>query len=279
MTRMVNIFKNKLAIICTSGNCIQINNIIKALLSFMGIWLLFGNLLFANNYATVFIQANEFYKKEQYDTSVILYESILKSGLEAPEVYFNLGNAYYKKKNIAKAILNFERAHKLEPNNDNINFNLQLSQTMIVDKINSLPEFFLKHWWRSFSALFSSDSWGTISIVLFIIALIIATVYLFTVRLWLKKLSFWLVMALISISLISFINSYQLKRKSIAQTTAIVMTPSVTIKSSPDENGTDLFVIHEGLKVWVLDKVDNWSKITIADGNSGWLKNSDIEPI
>jgi len=276
---MVNIFKNKLAIICTSGNCIQINNIIKALLSFMGIWLLFGNLLFANNYATVFIQANEFYKKEQYDTSVILYESILKSGLEAPEVYFNLGNAYYKKKNIAKAILNFERAHKLEPNNDNINFNLQLSQTMIVDKINSLPEFFLKHWWRSFSALFSSDSWGTISIVLFIIALIIATVYLFTVRLWLKKLSFWLVMALISISLISFINSYQLKRKSIAQTTAIVMTPSVTIKSSPDENGTDLFVIHEGLKVWVLDKVDNWSKITIADGNSGWLKNSDIEPI
>jgi SH3-like domain-containing protein len=86
-------------------------------------------------------------------------------------------------------------------------------------------------------------------------------------------------MALISISLISFINSYQLKRKSIAQTTAIVMTPSVTIKSSPDENGTDLFVIHEGLKVWVLDKVDNWSKITIADGNSGWLKNSDIEPI
>jgi hypothetical protein len=131
----------------------------------------------------------------------------------------------------------------------------------------------------SFSEIFSSDDWGSVSIVLFITALIVAALYLFTVRLWLKKLSFWLVIALISISIISFVNSYHIKRNSRAQTTAIVMTPSVTIKSSPDENGTDLFVIHEGLKVWVLDKVDNWSKITIADGNSGWLKNSDIEPI
>jgi tetratricopeptide (TPR) repeat protein len=251
----------------------------KALFSITGMWLLFANLAFGNNYINIFNRANEFYKKEQYDTSIILYESILKSGIESTEVYYNLGNAYYKKKNIAEAILNFERAHKLSPGDDNINFNLQLAQTMIVDKINTLPEFFLKHWWRYFSDFFSSDDWGILSILFFILALILAAVYLFTIRIWLKKLSFWLVLILIIISMVSFVNSYQLKSKSLAKKSAIVMTPSITIKSSPDENGTDLFVIHEGLKVWVIDKVDNWSKITIADGNSGWLKNSDIEPI
>jgi tetratricopeptide (TPR) repeat protein len=147
---MLNIVNNKTVFHRISENNIQSKGYCKVILSLIGMWFFLGNMLFANNEVTVFNQANEFYKKEQYDTSIILYESILKSGMEAPELYFNLGNSYYKKKNIARAILNFERAHKLEPNNDNINFNLQLSQTMIVDKINSLPEFFLKHWWRSF---------------------------------------------------------------------------------------------------------------------------------
>lgn len=257
---------------------VRTNILLKTLLV-IGIWFITVNLVFGNNNINVFNRANEFYKKEQYDTSIILYESILKSGLEAPEVYYNLGNAYYKNKNIAEAILNYERAHTLAPNDDNINFNLQLAQTMIVDKINTLPEFFLKHWWRIFSEFLSSDIWGIISITLFIVALIFAALYLFTLRLWLKKFSFWLVLILIALSFVCFINSYQLKSDSLSQTQAIVMTPSVTIKSSPDENGKDLFVIHEGLKVWIIDKVDNWSKIKIADGNSGWLKNTDIEAI
>jgi tetratricopeptide (TPR) repeat protein len=252
---------------------------IKPIFALLAIWFIFPFSVFANNNAAIFNIANEFYKKEKYDTAIILYDSILKSGYEAAEVYFNLGNAYFKKKSIAEAILNYERAHKLAPNDDNINFNLQLSQTMIVDKINVLPEFFLKHWWKSFSELYSSNTWAKLSIVFFIFALLLATVYLFTIRLWLKKLSFWLVLTFILFSALGFYNSYQHKNMSEAHSTAIVMTPSVTIKSSPDENGTDLFVIHEGLKVWIVDSVDNWLKITIADGNSGWLKNSDVEPI
>jgi tetratricopeptide (TPR) repeat protein len=276
---MLLFYKSKTMIICFFKNLIRNKSSLKALFSIIGMWFFFANMAFGNNYINIFDRANDFYKKEQYDTSIILYESILKSGVESSEVYYNLGNAYYKKKNIARAILNFERAHKLAPGDDNISFNLQLAQTMIVDKINTLPEFFLKHWWRYFSELFSSNGWGILSIIFFIVALILAIIYLFTVKLWLKKLSFWLVLILIAISIVSFFNSYQLKSRSLAKTSAIVMTPSITIKSSPDENGTDLFVIHEGLKVWVIDKVDNWSKIIIADGNSGWLKNSDIEPI
>lgn len=260
-------------------NSVRTNITLKAIFVIISFWATSINLTFGNNNITDFNRANEFYKKEQYDTAIILYESILKSGLEAPEVYFNLGNAYYKQKNIAEAILNYERAHRLAPNDDNINFNLQLAQTIIVDKINTLPEFFLKHWWRFFSELLSSDSWAVLSITLFIAALLFAILYLFTFRLWLKKLSFWLVFALITISIVCSINSYQLKTKSLSQTSAIVMTPSVTIKSSPDENGTELFVIHEGIKVWIIDKVDKWTKIKIADGNNGWLKDSDIEPI
>jgi tetratricopeptide (TPR) repeat protein len=273
------IFKTRLVVNCFFKLFDQKNKFIKTLFIASGLCLLFSDPVLANNMENLYNRANEFYKKEQYDTAIIIYESILKSGFEASSVYYNLGNAYYKKKNIAEAVLNYERAHKLTPNDENINFNLQLTQMMIVDKINTLPEFFLKHWWRSFSEWFSSNDWGTISIVFFVLTLIFAVTYLFTRRLWVKKLSFWLVLALFSISLISFINSYELKKKSISKSSAIVMTPSVTIKSSPDENGTDLFVIHEGLKIWIVDKVENWSKIVIADGNSGWIKNSDIEPI
>jgi len=245
----------------------------------ISLWLVFAQPGFSNNNTALFNRANEFFRKEQYDTSILLYESILKSGYHAPEVYYNLGNAYYRKKNIAAAILNYERAYKLDPGNSNIKFNLQLAQTMIVDKINSVQEFFLKHWWRVFSQQFSSDGWASVSILSFLITLILATVYLFTVQLWLKKLSFWLGILAIFVSIICFINSYDLKSERLERKTAIVMSPSVTIKSSPDETGTDLFVIHEGLKVWIIDKVDTWSKIKIADGSSGWLKDTDIEPI
>lgn len=232
----------------------------------------------ANN-NDLFKAANDAYKKAKYDTAIILYKSILKNKDIAPEVYFNLGNAYYKNKDIANAILNYERAHRLLPGDEEISFNLQLAQTMVVDKINVLPEFFVKKWWHSFSEIFSSDYWAYLSISLFIAFLIFLGAYLFTNSLIVKKVSFYLSVLILLGSAISFSHSYRIMNVAENRTEAIVMSPTVTIKSSPDDNGTDLFVIHEGVKVSVIDEVGEWLKIKIADGNNGWIKKNDIERI
>jgi tetratricopeptide (TPR) repeat protein len=227
----------------------------------------------------LFEQANDLYKKANYDSAISIYESIEKSGFESAELYFNLGNSYYKKKQIASAILNYERAKLLSPNDEEINFNLQLAQTLIVDKINILPEFFVKRWWRNFSEIYSSDSWAWMSIGLFIITLICILIYLFSNRIVLKKVSFIFGIIFIFFSIIAFSHSCRLKSVNESKKSAIVMTATITIKSSPDDTGTDLFVLHEGTKVWVIDEVGEWIRIKIADGNNGWLKKEDIERI
>jgi len=250
----------------------------KILILFVSV--IFGVLsLYPADNKTLFDQANNEYKKAAYDSAISLYNTILKSGSESAELYFNLGNSYFKKKDVANAILNYERAKLLSPNDEEINFNLQLSQTLIVDKINVLPEFFLKKWWRSFSEIFSSDTWAWVSMVLFIITLIATAVYLFSNIIVIKKLSFSLAIVIFFFSILSFSHSYRLKHVNEGKMSAIVMTASVTIKSSPDETGTELFVLHEGAKVWVVDEVGEWLRVKIADGNNGWLKKGDIERI
>jgi len=250
----------------------------KKLIMFFLSYILFTCVSFANT-SNIFSQANEAYKKSQFDTAVFLYDSIVKTGFETPELYFNLGNVYFKKKDIANAILNYERARKLSPGDDDINFNLQLAQTMVTDKINLLPEFFLNRWWKNFTELYSSDDWARFSISFFIAFLILTILYLFANRMWLKKISFWIGIVLLMMCLLSFSSSWYNKQSYQNHTGAIVMSPTVIIKSSPDENGTELFVIHEGTKVWVTDEVGEWLKIKIADGNNGWLKKVDIEAI
>ncbi len=234
---------------------------------------------YAEDNSQIFNAANQAYTRGRYDTAIVLYTKIIKTGVESSEIYFNLGNAYYKKKDIANAILYYERAHKLSPADDDINFNLQLAQTLVVDKINVLPEFFLKRWLRSFSESLSSNEWAILSIIAFLSFLIFGLIYLFSNMLWLKKLGFTLGVIAILVSAIAVFTSYTIKDNTDQHASAIIMTASITLKSSPDEDGTDLFVLHEGSKIWILDQVGNWYKVKIADGNSGWIKKSDIEII
>ncbi len=236
-------------------------------------------LLLATDNNQIFIIANEYYKKGQYDSAIVLYKQILNSGYHSAEVYYNIGNAYFKKKNIPNAILYYERAHKLKPNDDEINFNLQLAQSMTVDKITPLPEFFLKRWWRAVTNLMSSDKWAILASISFITMLIFILLYLFSPWMSMRKLSFFIAIFLFISTLISISNSYSLKKNIENHKTAIIISPSVTIKSSPDENGTELFVLHEGTKVFIMDQIGDWLRIKIADGNNGWIKKEDLELI
>lgn len=219
------------------------------------------------------------YQKGNYNEAIAIYDSILDMGYEAFEVYYNLGNAYYKKGEYTMAILNYERARLINPADEDLLHNLDMVNMFVVDKIETVPEFVVKSWMSSFINSLSSDMWGLFSVVLFITFLLLMIVFLFSRRIVLKKAGFWLGLIAMLLSVVTFIFSYKQLGYVENNNTAIVFSPSVTVKGSPDERGTDLFLIHEGLKVSVQDKVGDWVEIKLSDGNVGWMPEKGIEYI
>jgi tetratricopeptide (TPR) repeat protein len=222
---------------------------------------------------------NDLYAKGHYYHAINVYEQIVDSGYESAELYFNLGNAYYKVNNIPLAILNYERAKKIDPWDKEIRHNLAIANTRIVDKIDVIPEFFLKNWITYIVNIASSDNWAIISITSFILFLLLFLVYLFSTRIGLKKLSFWLGILIFIISATSLYSSLKRKQFLTSKNSAIITSPTVTAKSSPAEWGVDLFVIHEGTRVIIIDSIDVWNEIRISDGKRGWINKSDLARI
>jgi tetratricopeptide (TPR) repeat protein len=172
-------------------------------------------------------QANEFYKKGEFEKAISLYEKITESGLVAPELYYNLGNSYYRTHRIPLAILNYERAKKLKPNDEEINFNLELARGRIVDKINNLPEFFLLSWIRKLVHTLSANQWAIISMLSFFITLCLSGFFLFSSRRWIKQFAFWSGILLFFVTVSSFTISQQQKHKLSVHDDAIILTPEI----------------------------------------------------
>lgn len=235
--------------------------------------------------ATVFAQAdllqkaNEFYSREKYKEAIDTYNQILMTSMESPEVYYNLGNAYYKTKQYTLAILNYERARLLAPNDEDIDFNLQVANQKVVDSIQELPGIFIVRWWNSLINSKTTDTWAVYSIFGFVIFLVMFGFYLFARTSDLKRISFWSGCFFIVFTIFTWSFAARQKSRLVNHTYAIVMQPTVTVKSSPSEKGTNLFVIHEGLKVNITDKLGDWVEIKLADGNKGWLLSESVERI
>ena len=225
--------------------------------------------------------ANELYEEKRYDEAIAAYESMLNTGVESAALYYNLGNAYFRMNDIAHAILNYERSLLLNPNNEDAKFNLELSQTKIVDKIDAVDTFFLRSWINGLSGLMKSNSWATLSIITFLLFIIGLFGYVFGRYKIVKKIAFFAACFLFLISLSSFFFAKMQKEKYMNREFAIVMDATVTVKSSPDESGTDLFLIHEGTKVKIRKVFENqeWLEIQLEDGNTGWIRVTTIERI
>lgn len=220
--------------------------------------------------------ANEHYKKGQYEKAIETYEQILEKGYEAPELYYNLANTYYKSNKITYSILNYERAKLLSPNDPDINYNLELARIHVVDKIEVLPQMLTTIWLNQLINLMPSDKWAIFSIATFIVFLLLFSLFLFLNNITIKKISFYTGILLLFISIATFLCSYQQNEKITNRNSAIVFSPAVTVKSSPDDSGTDLFILHEGTKITVIDSLGSWQEIKLSDGNIGWLQASDI---
>lgn len=223
--------------------------------------------------------ANVYYSGSKFEKAINNYELIIGQDYEAAEIYYNLGNSYYKIHNVAKSILNYERALLLSPKDEDIIFNLELANTHIVDKLEEIPPFFMQVWISNFAKIVHANTWASISVISFILFLLLFIVYLFTLKVVIKKVSFWIGVLLITISISTFWLSSKNIKLNTKHNTAIVIAPSLTAKSTPDYSGTDLFVVHEGLKVNVDDKVGDWVEIKLSDGNKGWVTMESIEEI
>lgn len=224
-------------------------------------------------------QANDAYSKEDYEQAISLYEQLQAEEGQAVTLYYNLGNAYYKAKKYPQAILNYERALLLSPGNADVRFNLEMAKAHITDKIEPVGTFFLTVWIHKVRDMFPANAWAVFGIVCFLLFIAGAYLYFFTRRVGLKKTGFFAGLAFLLLSVVG--NGFAASQKAKLETRneAIVFTPSVTVKSSPAESGTDLFVLHEGTKVKIISVIGEWSEILIEDGNRGWLPSSDIETI
>lgn len=228
---------------------------------------------------TTIKEAEVAYTKEEYGKAIELYESILKNNGESSEIYYNLGNAYYKAGKTAPAILNYERALLLDPGDADIRFNLQMAKQKSVDKIEPVGEFFLYRWFDSVQNMGAADSWAKVGIVCFILFIGCLILFFFSRWIRLKKVGFYIGILLLVVIIFSNIFASHQKKEIVERAGAIVFSPTVTVKSSPDVSGTELFILHEGTKVSIKSKLGEWSEIELEDGNVGWMPSKDIEVI
>ena len=224
-------------------------------------------------------EADSAYARGNYQEAIKGYESLLKQGASA-EIYYNLGNAYYRTENITRAVLNYERALLLSPGDGDIRFNLQIARSKTIDKIVPESEMFFVTWYRSLVNIMSVDGWGRMALVSLALVIVLFLVYLFSARVWMQKVGFFGGGALLVVFALSNIFAWQQSQNLLYRKGAIVVAPSVTVKSTPAQNGTDLFILHEGTKVVITDgSMKDWREIRLADGKKGWLESKKIELI
>lgn len=218
-----------------------------------------------------FLKGVEFYSEAKYQEALDIWLELYNNGYRSPSLLYNIGNAYFKISNLPGAILFYERARLLKPSDENINYNLNIVRSMVVDRFDEIPELFFVRWYNFISLLVSANGWALISLISFILFLVLLSVYLYSSKYRLKVISFWISIFCILISVASL--SFSIRNKSLVYESreAIIFTPSVSGKSSPDISGTDLFVIHEGTKVRIEDTVGVWHEIRLSDGNKGWV--------
>jgi tetratricopeptide (TPR) repeat protein len=233
----------------------------------------------SNDYGAVYKEANKQYKKAQYQEAIKLYRQILDGGYQSEAVCFNLGNAYFKSGDIPSALLYYEKAHKLVPGDEDVNFNIYFANSKTIDKVEPAPEFFVTQWWHSIILFFSVGTLSVLSILSFIAGSGLLIIYLFISVVSVKKLSFYAGIVLLFSGLVFvFISNRQVHYFN-DHHQAVIFSGSVNVRSGPGDQAGILFVLHDGTKVDILENNNGWIKVQLANGNEGWILQSDTKEI
>ena len=225
--------------------------------------------------------ANKLFEDKNYAEAIQKYQEIIENGYVSWQVYYNLGNAYYKTGQFGRSILNYERALKLNPKNEDLIFNLELVNLTVVDKVVKPPKFFLDkivHFLKSIH-IWSVETlaWLVLSFYLVLTLFIILKIFIRKLRVQ-RLLNIVLVPTVIVLVVISSLFVLRIHSESSTRY-AILLEKKVDVLGSPDEQGTELFSLHEGIKIKVEDFSNDWAKIRLLDGKIGWLKKNVFEII
>jgi len=222
---------------------------------------------------------NQHYMDREYGKAIFCYDLVVSLGYKSASLFYNLGNAYYKRNDLPRAILYYEKARLLAPRDEDIRQNLAIANTRIIDKIDTIPEFFLKRWMNGLAGSLTPDQWALVSLFLFALALGMLFLYATGIRYGIRKTGFITAVFMIVFSLASLMLMFNRKQFIKHSRGAIVMQPVVNVKSSPDNQGTNVFLLHEGTRVTLMDSVQQWKEIRIPDGNKGWVPDSVLTAI
>jgi tetratricopeptide (TPR) repeat protein len=236
----------------------------------------FAKPIFANS---IFDDAAKKYEEKSYQEALNQYLTLKNEEESGFELLYNIGNCYFKLNDIPNAILYYEKARKLSPNDADLEHNLAVCNNRLKDKINVIPPFFIKKNYQNLYLFFNSNTWVYIAVILLIIAFIFFVIYLVFQQVSIKKLGFYLAITFFICSIIAVVNAYVNMQYFTKAQQAVVFDSVVNVYSQPDAQSVKLYVIHEGLKVSLLDKEQDWTKIKLPDGKMGWIKTKQFQEI
>ena len=233
----------------------------------------------SNNPDELWQIANTAYNAGNYAQAEECYTRIVEQGLHSAALYYNLANAHFKQDELGKAMLYYNRALRLRPNDEDIRHNLEYAEQSTKDSIEEIPEFFLKTWIKSLRGALSCTAWSILSLIMLVAALACGLLYLLAQRLSLRKIGFYLMTVTALLFVVTTAFAWSERNMLVERSEAIIMNSAVSIKSSPDRSATELFVLHEGTKVTIGETIDGWAEVRIADGRKGWIEQERIERI
>lgn len=233
----------------------------------------------SNNPDELWQIANTAYNAGNYAQAEECYTRIVEQGLHSAALYFNLANAHFKQDELGKAMLYYNRALRLRPNDEDIRHNLEYAEQSTKDSIEEIPEFFLKTWIKSLRGALSCTAWSILSLIMLVAALVCGLLYLLAQQLSLRKIGFYLMTVTALLFVVTTAFAWSERNMLVERSEAIIMNSAVSIKSSPDRSATELFVLHEGTKVTIGETIDGWAEVRIADGRKGWIEQERIERI
>lgn len=224
-------------------------------------------------------EAQSAYEQGDYESAAVQFEQLAVAFNGAPDIYYALGNCYYKQQQFAKAVLNYERCLKYDPSNEDAANNLEMAQLNCVDKIESIQPVIFMTWSDAIRDSLSVDGWSNLSIAFFIAFLLCVACFFFLRKVALRKTGFYGAIVMLILFVVALCYAHSQNNRLLSHDDAIVMSPTVTLRSTPSDSGTQLLIIHEGLKVHIRQELSGWSEIELSDGNVGWMPSNQLAVI